>query len=172
VAEQHQRLSGKELDPTALLAFVDDLRGAGLTIGVDQYLAVIDLVAALIVRGVNLRDPEILTQHLAPLLAKSVDESQTLRSRLHRRMNVLFPVSSATGAPPIGQSEDTEQPVSPDLPWRRGYLQLAFTVVTLILIAAIFSPTESTTESIVEIEGTGTVEVNAQQLTPVAVTTI
>ena len=62
------------LDQEKIIEFIDELRDANYNIGVSQYIAVNDLIIALLAKGEKLDQPQRLKSFLAPLLCSSPEE--------------------------------------------------------------------------------------------------
>lgn len=79
MVEQPRALEHPWLDPAALTNLLDELRAEGYNIGVDQYIAVNDLVLALAARGASLDNAQRLKSFIGPLLCSSPSEQETFQ---------------------------------------------------------------------------------------------
>ena len=69
------------LEPDVLAGFIDELREAGYKIGISHYIAVQDLILALIAHGETLESPECLRTLLGPILCSSPGEQEDFQQR-------------------------------------------------------------------------------------------
>lgn len=76
------------LRPDVISAFLDELREAGYNLGVEQYVAVQDLVLALVTQGKILEHPKQLRSFLGPIVCSSAVEQDDFQIRFDR----WFPV--------------------------------------------------------------------------------
>ena len=74
--------------PDVISAFLDELREAGYNLGVEQYVAVQDLVLALVTQGKILEHPKQLRSFLGPIVCSSAVEQDDFQIRFDR----WFPV--------------------------------------------------------------------------------
>ncbi|HKI02126.1 MAG TPA: Yip1 family protein [Thermoanaerobaculia bacterium] len=131
--------------PEALLDLVDDLRAAGYNIGVEQYLAVQDLVLVLAARGEDLADPGGLKRLLGPLLCSSPREQSDFGPRFDRWLEGHRPEPEPAKPGPVPAPRVSE--------WKHGLegfdrwgrrLAWAGGFLALILAAAAVLPLAST----------------------------
>jgi hypothetical protein len=122
------------LHPNHLLAFVDELRDADFNIGVAQYVAVQDLLLALLARGEPLDDPTRLKSFIGPIVCGSPSEQADFSSRFDgwiERMGWQTAVSTPTTplADELRQLEATSQ---------RWILWVIAAIFGFLLVFAIF----------------------------------
>jgi hypothetical protein len=67
-----------------LPGFIDELRLAGYTVGIEQYVAAEDLLLALAARGALPDDPRRLVTLLGPIVCKTPTEQEDFRARFRR----------------------------------------------------------------------------------------
>ena len=83
VREQKQVLPGW-LNPESIIDFIDELRDAGYKIGMSQYIAVQELLLALIAKGEDFKRPQKLKNLIGPLLCSSPTEQEDFQQRFER----------------------------------------------------------------------------------------
>ena len=83
VREQKQVLPGW-LNPESIIDFIDELRDAGYKIGMSQYIAVQDLLLALIAKGEDFKEPQRLKNLIGPLLCSSPTEQKDFQQRFEQ----------------------------------------------------------------------------------------
>lgn len=93
---QPQEVNPGWLTPEVLIEFIDELRDAGYKIGLSQYIAVQDLILALIAQGENLDRPQRFKSLLSPLVCHSPTEQEDFYRRFDQWLQRMgFIVSQA-----------------------------------------------------------------------------
>lgn len=94
---QPQEVNASWLTPEVLIEFIDELRDAGYKIGVSQYIAVQDLILALIAQGENLDRPQRFKSILSPLLCHSPTEQEDFYRRFDQWLQRMGFIISQAG---------------------------------------------------------------------------
>src|SRR5262245_38519872 len=102
MAEQSRTLDQPWMDPSALVNLLDELRADGYNIGIDQYIAVNDLLLALAARGESLDDPQRLKSLIGPLLCSSPSEQSDFPLHFDAWLNRLGQVAPAAPSSALG----------------------------------------------------------------------
>ncbi|MGA1131139.1 MAG: formylglycine-generating enzyme family protein [Prochlorotrichaceae cyanobacterium] len=137
------------LHPDVLSSFLDDLREAGYNIGVEQYIAVQDLILALVAQeqaqrsiasAKPLEDPEQLRSLLGPIVCSSATEQADFQDRFDRWLTLMPRPRKATE--PDAEQQRAKQ-VQQDLQQinkrsRRLWWGIAVTLLVLFFIGLLF----------------------------------
>ena len=130
-------------DLEVLSIFLDELRGAGYNLGVDQYVAVNNLVLVLVTQGDGLRQPEQFASFMGPIVCSNVREQEDFQIRFQRWLPALIkPIKPDPLSLNGKQTPELLTPAIPPAPsrsrWWWGGLAFGL-LLALAIVGEIFS---------------------------------